>query len=364
MTCPRIEINLNKVSHNAKFLVALYATKNINVIAVMKGVCGDSVIADTLVKSGMTSLADSRISNLHKLRYSGINVPLMLLRVPMLSEAEEVVKSVDISLNSELLTLKVLSKYAVAHNTIHKVILMVELGDLREGIMPHEMIDLVVQVIALEGIKLVGIGTNLACFGGVKPDDNNMGHLSSIANQLEEKFGLQFEFISGGSSANYNWFMFTKEVKRINHLRLGESIYLGCEPLLGKPIPELFTDAFTLIAEVIEVKTKPSLPYGEIGQNAFGNIPVFEDRGSMRRAILGIGIQDVAISGLEPLMDIEILGASSDHLVINTKKISLKVGDEVSFHLNYGALLSAMTSPYVAKEYQASMEYLDVQMTE
>ena len=138
---------------------------------------------------------------------------------------------------------------------------------------------------------------------------------------------------------------------KVNNLRLGESIFLGCETIHRKPIPGLFTDAFRLVAEVIESKVKPSKPYGDICQDAFGNVPEFSDRGQMRRVIIGIGLQDVLVAGLSPCMDVEILGASSDHILINAKELDLKVGDEVEFDLNYGALLSSMTSPYVARRY-------------
>jgi predicted amino acid racemase len=178
-----------------------------------------------------------------------------------------------------------------------------------------------------------------------------MRYLSSLAREVEEKFGLTFKFVSGGNSANYNWFMSTEDVGKINNLRLGESIYLGCETLYRKSIPGLFTDAFTLVAEVIESKIKPSVPSGEVCQDAFGNIPVFQDRGQIRRDILGVVLQDVIVSGLTPGLDIDILGMSSDHIIVDTKQIDLRVGNEVVLNLNYGALLSAMTSPYVMKRY-------------
>ena len=247
--------------------------------------------------------------------------------------------------------IKALSKSAVKQDTTHKLILMVELGDLREGIMPSDLEDTVRVVIERDGIELVGIGTNLACFGGIKPDEEKMGYLSSIARHVEEKFGLTLEFVSGGNSANYSWFISTEDIGRINNLRLGESIYLGCETLYRKTIPGLFTDAFTLVTEVIESKIKPSVPYGEVYQDAFGNVPDFQDRGQIRRTILGVGLQDVLVSGLTPRSNIDIIGASSDHIIVNAKQIDLKVGNEVEFDLNYGALLSAMTSPYVIKKY-------------
>jgi len=349
MLTPRIEINLDKIAHNAKKLMEIYGSKGISVIGVTKVVCGDPNIAEALVKSGINILADSRIENIRKMRNAGVPAQFLLLRTPSLSQAEAVVKYADISLNSELSVIEKLSECAIDHDTHHKIILMVELGDLREGLMPSDLDDTIKHVLALENIELIGLGTNLACFGGIKPDEKNMGYLSSIANDVEEKFGLTLEFVSGGNSANYNWFMSTKNVERINNLRLGESIYLGCETLHRKSIPGLYTDAMTFVSEVIESKMKPSVPYGDVGQNAFGKTPVFKDNGQIRRAILGGGLQDVLVSGLTPRLDVEIIGASSDHIIVNAKDIDLSVGNELEFDLNYGALLSAMTSRYVNK---------------
>ncbi|MGB5895466.1 MAG: alanine/ornithine racemase family PLP-dependent enzyme [Ignavibacteriaceae bacterium] len=350
MATPRIEIDLEKIAHNAKTLRELYGSKGIDVIGVTKVVCGDPDIADALIKNGITILADSRIENIRRMRNEAIQAEFLLLRTPLLSQAEAVVKYADISLNSEISIIERLSKFAVKFNTTHKIILMLELGDLREGLMPSDLDNTVEQILELEGIKLAGIGTNLACLGGIKPDEEKMGQLSSIAQDIEEKHGLNLEFVSGGNSANYNWFMSTQDVGRINNLRLGESIFLGCETVHRDNIPGLFTDAFTLVAEVIESKIKLSVPYGDVCQDAFGNVPEFQDLGQIKRAILGVGLQDVLVSGLNPRLDIEILGASSDHIIVNAKQLDLKVGNEVEFDLNYGALLAAMTSPYITKK--------------
>jgi predicted amino acid racemase len=354
MKTPRIEIDLDKISHNARALKKLYASKGIGIIGVTKVVCGDPVIADVLVKTGINTLADSRLLNIMRMRQAGIQARFVLLRTPAPSQAESAVKYADISLNTEFSVIEQLSAFAFENNMTHKIILMVEMGDLREGLMPAELGQAVELVNSLKGIILAGIGTNLACFGGIMPDKDKIEHLSSLALDIEGKFGLKLEYVSGGNSANYEWFMSTKDMGRINNLRLGESIYLGCETLHREPIPGLATDAFKLFAEVIESKTKPSKPYGDICQDAFGNVPEFPDRGQIRRAILGIGLQDVLVSGLAPCMDIDILGASSDHIIIDAKELDLKVGDEVEFNLNYGALLSAMSSPYVNKIFKQS----------
>ena len=360
---PRIEIDLGKIAHNAKTLQKLYASKGIDIIGVTKAVCGDPDIANTLVNSGISILADSRIPNIKRMRNAGVKAMFLLLRTPALSQTEEVVKYVDISLNTELSAIKRLSRFAVENKSRHKIILMLELGDLREGIMPLDLDITIKHVLELEGIELLGLGTNLACFGGIMPDKEKMEQLSTIAGSVEKKFGLNLTFISGGNSANYNWFISTNDIGRINSLRIGESIYLGRETINRKAISGLFTDSFTLVAEVIESKIKPSLPYGEISQDAFGNIPDFKDQGQIIRAILNVGLQDVLVSGLTPRSDIDILGANSDHIIINAKKRELNVGNELEFDLNYGALLSAMTSPYVIKkpnEFMNAQEYCEM----
>ena len=349
---PRIEIDLGKIAHNAKALNKLYGSKGITITGVTKVVCGDPKIADVLVKSGISILADSRIDNIRKMRKAGIQAQFILQRTPIPSQTESVVRYTDISLNSELSVIKGLSRSAVKQGITHKIILMVELGDLREGLLPSDLENTVKEIIVLKGIEFVGVGTNLACFGGIEPDEEKMEYLSTIVKNIEEKFGLTLEFVSGGNSANYSWFISTNDIGKINNLRLGESIFLGCETLYRKQIPNLFTDAFTLITEVIESKIKPSVPYGNVHQDAFGNTPKFQDRGQIRRAILGAGLQDVLVSGLTPILDIDILGASSDHIIVDAKQIELNVGNEVSFNLNYGALLSSMTSPYVIKKYK------------
>lgn len=351
MNTPRLEIDLAKIGHNIREMVRLYGSKGVGITGVTKGVLGDPVIADVFVRNGISVLGDSRITNFQRMKEAGIRATRLLLRMPALGEAAAVVEHTDISLNSELAVIRELSKAALSIGVRHKVILMVELGDLREGIMPQDLDEAVKETLSLAGINLAGIGSNLACFGGVKPDENNMTALSSLAQRIEDRFKLSLEFVSVGCSTVYSWLKSVNRAKRINNARVGDSLLLGGRDLEEKGIPGLHYDAFTLVAEVIESKVKPSVPYGEIGLDAFGTIPTFADRGIIRRVILNIGRQDVLYTQLYPRLDIDILGASSDHLIADAKKTDLQVGDEVEFDLDYGAMLQAMTAPYVAKVY-------------
>jgi predicted amino acid racemase len=349
MDTPRLEIDLAKIGHNVREVVKLYGAKGLTITGVTKGVCGDPVIADVYLRNGISVLGDSRVVNIRKMRDAGIAATFILLRLPASGEADAVVRECSISFNSELSVIRELSAAAERLGTRHGVILMVEIGDLREGVMPGDLMGLAAEVLRLPGVRLAGIGANLACFGGVKPDARNMGELSSLARSLEEEFHICLEFVSAGCSTVYSWLKSVDRVEGVNNVRLGDSFLLGGRDLEEKGIPGLHYDAFTLVAEVIESKVKPSVPWGEIGLDAFGSIPRFEDRGSGRRLILNIGRQDVLYTQLYPRDDIEILGASSDHLIAVANTAELEVGDEVRFDVDYGAMLAAMTSPYVRK---------------
>ncbi len=351
MEAPRLEIDLDKIGRNASLLRALFGAKGICITAVTKAVLGDPLVASVLVDNGIRAIGDSQIKNIRKMKQAGIEAEFTLIRTPMPSETEQVVQYADISLNTELAVIRLLSRHAAKYRKRHRIVLMVELGDLREGIMPSDVGEVVAETLDLEGVELIGLGTTLACYGGAKPTEKNMTELSSIAERLRNEYGIALEVISGGNSANYNWFVSTPEVGQVNNLRIGESILLGRETLSRERIPGLHTDAFTLIAEVIELKDKPSSAVSPCCQDAFGNTPVFQDRGTVAKAILGIGKQDVDVSGIAAKIDVEFLGATGDHLILDAKDTGLRVGSEVAFDVNYSALLRAMTSPYVAKEY-------------
>jgi len=349
MISPRLEIDLDKIRHNAITLVRRMASLGISVTGITKTTLGSPEIANTLVQAGITTLGDSRIENIMTMLESGLNSTFMLIRSPMLSQVDLVVQHADISFNTDLDVIRKLSVAARKANRNHGVVLMVELGDLREGIMLDDFEDIVRETLRLPNLIFKGIGTNLACQSGVKPDNENMAKLSTLTESIESTFNLSVNIVSGGNSANLPWALNGVNTGRINNLRLGESILLGREPLHRKPIDGLFTDAFTIVAEVIESKIKPSLPWGEVAQTAFVEKPKTPKSGTISHVIFALGRQDTDPHGLTPTIDIEILGASGDHLIVDGHDHNLKVGTEVCFQPNYSALLRAMTSPFVTK---------------
>jgi predicted amino acid racemase len=349
---PCVEVDLEKITHNAKTILDLCNKKNIVVAAVTKVFCASNPIAEAMLRGGVTGFADARISNLKKLK--DLSSKKLMIRIPMISEASEVVRYSDTSLNSELATIRALNLAAKDLNKTHNILLMVDLGDLREGILIQDVATTVEEIIKLDNIKLIGLGTNLTCYGGVIPDRENLGKLIKLKLDLEKNFGLSLSVISGGNSSSLYMVMNDTMPEEINQLRIGESIVLGRETAYGVAVPNCYEDAFILKGEIIEIKSKATVPTGNIGMDCFGSKPEFEDKGIRKRAIIAVGRQDIRLEGLTPMDEnISIFGASSDHLILDVtdSKKELTVGDIVNFKIDYGCLLAAMTSPYVEKYY-------------
>jgi predicted amino acid racemase len=322
-------------------------------MGVSKATLGLPEIVHTWVAAGIRSIGESRIESIEALAASGISVPMLLVRAPMLSQLDRVVAHAAISCNSEPVVLEALARTAARQGVRHGVVLMVELGDLREGILAADLEAIAQSTLALPNLFLMGIGTNLGCQNGIAPNAANMAELSRLTTALERRFSLRLPWCSGGNSANLPWLAAGGEPGRINHLRLGEALLLGREPLGRTAIPGLHTDAITLVAEVIEAKRKPRQPWGERRHTSFSaepqEPPSAGEPGDEHRALLAVGEQDVDPAGLSPPRGMTIRGASSDHLVVGCRGAPPQVGDEQRYQLSYSALLRAMTSPFVSR---------------
>jgi ornithine racemase len=349
---PRLEIYPDRIAENVRYVLDLCHAHGAQVACVTKVMCAHPALVNTFVENGADMLADSRIQNLQFIAGAHPQVPRLLLRLPALAEAEDVIRYADTSLNSSLETIRRLSQAASAANKKHAVIIMVDMGDLREGVWPDRAVNLVYEAARLPHIEIVGLGTNLACYGGVIPTPENMGALIDCRDACREATGLPLDVLSGGNSANLPLLMSGGMPGEINHFRIGEAIILGRNVLDRSPLAGTRQDGLRVVAEIIEVESKPSIPIGPRGQDAFGNQVEFVDRGVRQRALLNLGRQDVDIEGLTPQDEgIIILGGSSDHLVLDVSDAQdrLNLGDEVGFYPSYSALLGASTSPYVEK---------------
>ncbi len=355
---PSLLIDLQKITENTRVIVQKCALHNINVVAVTKSVCGDPGVGRAMLEGGAVALADARIKNIKRLRREGVRENLMLLRSPMISEIEDVVKYSSMSLNSEPEVLSRLSECASEHGIRHKVIIMIDVGEIREGILPADIFKVGEQIKNLKGIRIIGAGTNLACYSGVRPTNENMNLLLQTALELEGILGYRLKVISGGNSSSLEVIGSGAIPNGINQLRIGESILLGRYISNGEPIPGAHQDAVTLTAELIEMKEKPSLPVGETGKNVFGESVTAKELQIHYRGIAALGRQDVPPDSVFPAsqgkkVHIDVIGATSDHMVLDFGEDARTygVGSEIRFNLDYPGLLASMTSPYVNKVY-------------
>lgn len=357
---PRLVIDMKKLSSNIDAVAEI--TKNqggCSLMIVTKALCADEKVVEMIAAHpAVDYLADSRVQNIKK-NFEAIKAngkQSVLLRLPMASEIEEVVKYVDISFNSEMTTLEMLNAEAAKQGKVHKAVLMIDVGDLREGIFfqnEEEVIETARKIQAMENVELYGVGVNLTCYGAIIPKNDNLSIICDLAAKIEEATGAKLTMISGGNSSSIYLVGKGELPEKINNLRLGEAFLLGNDTAYGERLEGTVDDALVVEAQIIELKEKPSLPIGEVGVDAFGQKPYYEDRGIIKRAIIGIGQQDMTADSMYPLDErIDVLGASSDHMLLDVTKADYKVGDIVSFKLGYGSVLKAATSEYVAKEYK------------
>lgn len=356
---PLLEIDGKIIRRNAEILLGECRRNGVEPFAVLKGFNALPGIRDVLVKAGYKTLASSRLPHLAAVKEAGLAVETLGLRLPMLSEVHEVVRVCDISLNSEPETLRALDRAAGAAGRFHKIILMRDLGDLREGIFEGDrFIETALYVEReLKNLCLYGVGVNLTCYGSVIPTEKNLSELAANAADIEKLIGRKLAVVSGGNTTSLPLLLRGAMPEGINNLRIGEAIVVPCD-LAGQwrcPVEGLSNRGLVLKAEIIEIGRKPTHPIGELGTNCFGSHSHYEDRGVRRRALLALGAFD--IGDPEKLIPddpgIKILGASSDHMIIDIEESEndYRLGDVVSFTLHYQAMLFATENPLIKKRY-------------
>ncbi|WP_352424872.1 alanine racemase [Aminomonas paucivorans] len=349
MALPELMVHGDRILHNVREVVRRCGAAGVNLWGVTKGLCGNPRVGRLFLEGGCAALADSRVRNLRGLREAGIHAPLYLIRIPMEQELEELVEVADGALVSMGETLEALEELCRSRGRTFRAVVMVDVGDLREGVLPEELESLGRRCAALRHVVVEGLGTNLGCFGGILATPENLTELLQGAERFREASGLEAPLVSGGATLSLKLLEEGTLPRGINHLRVGEALLLGTDSTGMRTIPYLNQETMEIRAQVVELRRKPSVPRGIVGVDAFGAVPSFEDRGNRRRAILALGKQDVRLEGLTPLEPgVEILGGSSDHLVCDVEEVpALQLGDVLTFRPNYGAMLAAATSPYL-----------------
>lgn len=349
---PQIRFDISAIEGNARRVAELCRPSGVSFLGVTKVVAGDPEIGRAMLIGGAQGLADSRLANLQRLRRAGLDCPLLLLRAVAPREAEETIKWADLSIQSSEETLQALDREAERKGCLHQVLLAVESGDLREGLMPERLLEVTRTFRSWKHLTLSGLATNFACLSGVLPTPQSIRDFVSLATRVTEEIGHSLTTLSAGATVCLSLLERGEMPEGVNQLRIGEAIVCGTDTSGAKRVPGTRQDAALLLAEVVEVEEKPSLPWGPLGRDAFGASPTFRNRGRGIRALLALGRVDCEPDELEPEESgLEVIGASSDHLLVDVTERSRRtvVGEILSFRAGYHAILRACASPYVEK---------------
>ncbi|MBL7706544.1 MAG: alanine racemase [Taibaiella sp.] len=348
-------LNRKKLKDNYQYLNRLFTERQIEWGVVSKVFCGSRTYLKELIDLGVQQICDSRITNLKIIKSLNPDIETVFIKPPAKRYISSVVKYADASFNTEFETIKMLSDEAVKQCKIHKIIIMIELGELREGVMRNEFIDFYARVFQLPNIEVAGLGTNLTCMYGVLPSQDKLLQLCLYEQLIEAKFNKVIPYITGGTSVTIPLISKGLLPKDVNHFRVGETLFLGTDVYNSAPNPEMHQDVFKLYAEIIELREKPMIPDGDLGHNVSGDLLEFDqerDHTHAYRAIIDIGLLDVEASHIKPKdTALKIVGSSSDMMVIDLgeNEAGYKVGSQVEFDLDYMGILRLMSCDYVDK---------------
>ena len=350
-----IELNKEKLQHNFYFLADIFEKNNISWGIVSKVLCGNKEYLKLLLDLGIREIHDSRISNLKAIKSINPNVQTVYIKPPPKKSIKSLVRYANVSLNSEYETIKMISEEAQRQKKKHSIIIMIEMGDLREGILGEDLVDFYSSIFRLPNIEVIGLGTNLNCLNGIMPTHDKMIQLSLYKQLIEAKFNKKIPWVSGGSSVTIPLIYKKMIPKGVNHFRIGETMFFGNNLITGEPLKGMKNDVFKLYAEVIEVIEKPKVPIGEIGTNVAGESPEINENDYGKtsfRAILDIGLLDIDIKNIKPIKrSYKFSGASSDMIILDIGRNSgkLHIGNMVEFHLDYMGALRILNSDYIDK---------------
>lgn len=359
-----ITLNKQKLRENYEKLDDLFKENHIYWAVVSKLLCGNKKYLESIIELGVRQICDSRVTNLRAIKAINPSIETVFIKPPAKRSVSRVVEFADISFNTELETIKLLSNAAVAAGKLHKIVIMIELGELREGVMREHLVEFYSDVFKLPGIEVIGIGTNLTCMYGVLPNHDKLIQLCIYKELIETKFNRKIPFVSGGASVTIPLIENGLLPAGVNHFRVGETLYLGTNVYHNTTFDEMHNDVFKLYAEVIEISEKPMIPMGELGHNLNGEVMEFDQQNageSAHRAIVDIGLLDIEVEHLTPFESyMHIVGSSSDMTVIDlgTNPRGIKTGDLIEFKMDYMGILRIMHSKYIDKKFEEEVKVM------
>ncbi len=344
---PRLTIDLDAVAEASRRLAAELLGRGITLVGVTKCVDGEPQVGRAMLEAGCAGLADSRLPSLVRLAAQAL-APLTLIRAPQPDELEAAAQVADRVLLSDPGSARVLGEHAPGAPI--QVLLTVDLGDRREGVLPDAAPAVAAELARLPGIELAGISVNFACLSGQLPSQALFRQAEDVLAAIAGDCVAEPLLSLGGTCAVQH--LDGYRPRFATEIRSGGGPVYGYDFVSGGPIAGLERTDPVLTAVVLECYHKPPAPQGPGGLDAFGHVPEVDlpDHDAWY-AMLGIGRRDIEPGGLRPLLPgVSIAGATSDVSMLITPE-PLNPGDEVEFAVDYDALVRAVTSPFVAEEY-------------
>lgn len=359
-------IHTKKIQNNIKYLSNYFEKQNIQWSLITKVFSGDknflkNILTQDVIKD-ISSIGDSRLTSLKNLKAVNPEMKTIYIKPPAGVYADEIVKYADISLNTSFSTIEKLNLAAKKSDKIHKIIIMIELGELREGVKRNDIMDFYEKVFKLENIEVIGIGSNLGCMYGVEPTYDKLLQLCLYKELISAKFKKDLKLVSGGTSITLPLIESDVIPKDINHFRVGEAVFFGESPLDKKQFKGLATDTFNFEANIIELEEKKMVPDGVISDANIGHTVNFDEKNTQQlsyKAILDFGLLDVDQNDIVAIDSaLSFVGITSDMMVMNLGNnknkggsTKYKVGDKVSFKPNYMAVARLLNSKFIDKKY-------------
>lgn len=359
-------IHTKEIKNNIKKLSSYLKTHNIEWSLITKVFSGDigflnNILTDDVIKN-INSVGDSRLTSLKNLKKVNPEMRTIYIKPPAAIYADDIVKYADISLNTSYITIEALNKAATKQNKVHRIIIMIEMGELREGVNRDDIINFYQKVFNLSNIEVIGIGSNLGCMYGVEPTYDKLLQLSLYKELIAAKFNEDLKFVSGGSSITLPLIEKNFVPEGVNHFRIGEAVFFGTSPLENKQFEDLSTNTFEFHANIIELEEKGIVPDGTISEANVGHTAEYNENdisGLSYKAILDVGMLDVDRNDIESKDDeIKFVGTTSDMTVIDignnkTKdgKKKFSVGNTICFNPNYMAVARLLNSKFVDKKF-------------
>ncbi len=359
-------INSENIQNNIKKLSTFFKKNEQIWSLITKVFSGDKEFLKNILSNdvlqGIDSVGDSRLTSLKNLKELNPQMRTIYIKPPAIVYAAEVVQYADISLNSSFETITALNKEAKKANLIHQIIIMIELGELREGILRSEVMHFYERVFTLTNIEVIGIGSNLGCMYGVEPTYDKLIQLSLYKNLISAKFHKDLPLISGGTSITLPLIDKGIVPKEINHFRIGEAAFFGLSHLENQKFADLSTDTFHFYANIIELEEKNMVPEGNISDASVGHTSDYsqDDLGkTTTKAIIDVGLLDVNPEDINALDDnIVFVGITSDMIVLDlganktaAGQKKYHIGDKIEFKPNYMGVARLLNSKFIDKKY-------------